>query len=145
MIENWYNISISKVTLALHVLHDAGASNHKNRTSHGLVLNDSTKRTNYHFSDGTVLKTHENDLFYLPKGSSYDIKGQNPGSCYAINFDSDISDKPFSVNFRNNEKLLKTFKDSVKDWSTNVPFYQASIKRNLYEIILMFIKELLFI
>lgn len=141
MTDKWINVSISKITLALHVLPGTGASGHKNRTAHGFVLNDSTKQVYYHFSDGTVLKTRENDFFYLPKASSYDIKELTSGSCYAINFDADISDKPFSVNFRHNEKLIKLFKDSAKDWYTNVSFCQASIKRNIYEIIIMLIKE----
>ena len=141
MIEEWKSVTISYIALAIHVLPGTGGTIHKDRTTHGFVFNNSNKQADYHFSDGTILKTYENDLFYLPKGSSYEVKERKTGGCYAINFDADILDKPFSMNFYQNEKLYKIFKDSERDWRSNNPYYQVSIKKNIYEIILMLIKE----
>ncbi len=141
MIENWKNVTVSNILLACYVPPGTGAITHKDRPTHGFVLNDSDKQADYHFSDGTLLKTFENNLFYLPKGSTYEVKEIKSGGCYAINFDADIFDTPFSVNFRHHERLFKIFKDSERDWQTNHPFYQLSIKRTVYEIIFMLMIE----
>lgn len=135
------NITVSEIILAVQVLPGTGTAIHKNRPSHGFVLNDSESRKDYCFSDGTVLKTTENDLFYLPKGSSYEVKTITQGSCYAINFNADIEQSPFSINIRNNEKMLKIFKNAVKEWYAKTPFYQITIKKSVYEILIMLARE----
>jgi len=136
------DITVSEIILAIQVLSGTGTLIHKNRPSHGFVLNDSFSQKNYHFTDGTVLKTFENDLFYLPKGSSYEVKIINQGSCYAINFIADIEQAPFSVNIKNVEKIRKIFKDAEKEWKTKSPTHQAFIKKSIYEIIIMISKEM---
>ncbi len=141
MFETHENITVSDIILATYVLPGRGTAVHKNRPSHGFVINDSDEEKNYCFSDGSILKTCENDVFYLPKGSSYEVKTTKEGSCYAINFEADIEVSPFSVNFRNSEKILKIFKDAEKLWRTKSPYYKAYIKKSVYEIILMLIKE----
>ena len=141
MLKNWENIIIGKVHIAMFVVAGTGSKKHFNRYAHGFVLNDSTKQCDYYFSDGTVLHTYENNLYYLPKGSYYEVKEINKGGCYAINFDADILDKPFCINFRNSEKLLKIFSDAEKAWRTKSAFYHNFIKKSLYEIIYMLEKE----
>ena len=80
------DITVSEIILAIQVLSGTGTLIHKNRPSHGFVLNDSFSQKNYHFTDGTVLKTFENDLFYLPKGSSYYVKGYQAGGLLCHQF-----------------------------------------------------------
>lgn len=141
MFDNNENITVSEIILAMHVLPGTGVTIHKNRPAHGFILNDSIGKKDYYFSDGTILKTYANDFFYLPKGSSYEVKEITQGGCYAINFNANITAMPFSVNFRNNEKLLRLFKNSEKEWLSKAPFYQATIKKNIYEIIIMLVNE----
>ena len=141
MLTNLNDLTISDIVLAVFVLPETGSIFHKNRSSHGLVFNVSGGEKDYVFSDGSVLKTYDNDVFYLPKGATYEVKAQNKGGCYAVNFDADIFCAPFSVNFRNNEKLLKLFKECEKLWYAKPPFYLIKIKKAVYEIILMIIKE----
>ena len=141
MFKNWEDITVSEIVVAMWVLPETGKTIHNNRPTHGFILNDSDGQKDYYFSDGTVLKTYENEFFYLPKGSYYKVETVKKGGCYAINFDADISGKPFSMSFRDNEKILKVFKDSEKAWREKTPFYQATIKKAVYEIILMIVKE----
>ena len=70
MFMNQENVTISEIILAMYVLPGTGTAFHKNRPSHGFVLNDSESRKDYYFSDGTVLHTYEKHFFYLPKHSS---------------------------------------------------------------------------
>ena len=110
MNEQWKNIIITKISVAVYVAPNTGKNIHKNRQYHGLVLNDADSVKDYVFDDGYVMRTEGNSLFYLPKNSNYYVKQYQPGGCYAINFDAEFSDIPFSVSFRNTESLLHNFK-----------------------------------
>lgn len=112
-----------------------GKVTHTNRPYHGIVLNDEDAERDYYFSDGTVLKTRGNDLFYLPKGSSYYVKSISLGGCYAINIEADINDKPFSVNFRNAENIRKIFKNADKIWLSNPSYCKIYSIKSAYDII----------
>lgn len=138
---NQENIIVSDVRIACRVFPGMGTMVHKDRPSDGFVINDGKSVKYYYFSDGTVLKTHENEFFYLPKRSSYEVKEIKPGGCYAINFDSDIVSEPFCLKFRNYEKVLKIFKESEKQWRENTPYYQMTLKKSVYELILMVLNE----
>ncbi len=142
MFPNNENVTISEIVLAIYVAPETGANIHKNRASHGFVFNNASGQKDYCFSDGTVMHTGECDFFYLPKGSSYEVKTiHNTGGCYAINFQADVWGEPFSVHFRNSEKLLQLFKKAAKEWYTKAPYYQLSIKKYVYEMLLMLAKE----
>ena len=74
---NQENIIVSDVRIACRVFPGMGTMVHKDRPSDGFVINDGKSVKYYYFSDGTVLKTHENEFFYLPKRSSYEVKEIN--------------------------------------------------------------------
>lgn len=141
MIEKWGNLKIAKIVLAMYVPPKTGPSAHKGRPSHGLVLNDENSVKNYIFSDGTVLRTGGGELFYLPKGSTYCIESIQSDGCYAINFDADLDCEPFSLELKNNEKVLKLFKESARAWKTGDTFSEMTIIKSLYDIILQMAKE----
>ncbi len=137
VMERWENATISKIALALQVKKgDGGKSVHLNRPFHGFVLNDENSEKNYIFSDGKILNTKEKAFFYLPKGSSYRVETLTFGDCYAINFDADVSDEPFAINFRDPEPLFKLFKTATKIFTERVPFADVMIRKILYELIL---------
>lgn len=118
MNEQWKNIIVTEISIAVYVAPNTGKHIHKNRPYHGLVLNDSTSVKDYVFDDGRIMRTEENALFYLPKGSSYHVKTHQAGGCYAINFDAELSDIPFTMSFRNTEALFRNFKEACESWKS---------------------------
>ena len=144
MFENWNNIIVTKIGLAMYVPPKTGTAIHNNRPFHGLVFNGKGKNADYVFSDGFVLKVQENSLFYLPKGSSYRVITHTEGEgCWAINFDllDGIKSEPFSVRFQNTEKVLQNFKNSVDAFRKANNHSNLTIIKSLYEIILLLKKE----
>jgi AraC-like DNA-binding protein len=137
----WKNIVIKDISVAVYVAPGMKKHIHKNRTYHGLVLNDSNSVKDYIFDDGRIMHTDQNALFYLPKGSSYHVKSHQIGGCYAINFDSEIHDKPFSVSFRNTEALLHNFKAACEAWKSKNDQANLLAMRALYDGIYQMQKE----
>ena len=141
MNEQWKNIIITKISVAVYVAPDSGKHIHKNRPFHGLVLNDQSSVKDYVFDDGTTMRTEGNTLFYLPKGSSYYVKGYQAGGCYAINFDAEISDNPFCVAFRNTESVLHNFSAACEAWKSKNDQANLLAMRALYDGIYQMQKE----
>ncbi|MBQ8311362.1 MAG: helix-turn-helix transcriptional regulator [Clostridia bacterium] len=139
--EAWENVIVSSVAFAMYVPPDTGAIMHTDRAYHGFVLNCASSVKDYLFSDGTVLHTHGNELFYLPQGSSYRVKNLSSGGCYAINFHANLSDRPFVLGFRNADAVFKTFKDAELAWRTQSEFYHIVAMRAVYDLILQIHKE----
>lgn len=145
-ISRWENAVISRIALAIQVIGEPHIKRivHKNRPFHGFVLNEGNALRDYVFSDGRVMRTEAHTLFYLPKGSSYEAYPINSGdntSCYAINFDSDVTDIPFAINFRNPEPLIKCFHNAIRAWQEQAPFYNIVIRKNIYSILLLMEQE----
>ena len=141
MNEQWKNIIITDISLAIYVPPNSGKHIHNNRPYHGLVLNDASSVKDYIFDDGRILHTDQNTLFYLPKGSSYHVKSHQIGGCYAINFDSAILDKPFSVSFRNTEALFHNFKAACDAWRSKSDYANILAMHTLYDAIYQMQKE----
>ena len=141
MTEQWKKLSVKKITLAMWVLPRFGKTYHENRLAHGLVLNDEGKDNTYFFSDGRVLHTKGNELFYLPKGSTYRVKSADNSNCYAINFDAELSEEPFSIPIRDPEPMRKLFRDAAKEWKAHSDTRELSAMSALYEIVRLMIKE----
>jgi len=141
MTSKWSEALISKIQVAIYVAPDRGRHIHKNRDFHGLVLNDGEGEKNYIFSDGTVLHTVGGSFFYLPKGSSYYVKSLTPGGCYCINFDSEIRDEPFVINFRSYDKILHNFKAAAAAWQAGEELKHSLSMRALYDAIYRMQKE----
>lgn len=142
--KKWERAIIEEIALAVHVPFSTRRAVHNNRPYHGLVWNEAGSSRDYHFSDGTVLHTGERELFYLPKGSSYKTSNgfaENGSTCYAINFSAELSDKPFSMSFRNSEPIEKLFKTAATVWKRQDAFCDITIRKILYEIILLAAKE----
>lgn len=142
MYEEWNNIIINKISIAVEVKPGEGKSVHIDRPFHGLVLTDGDMVIDYHFSDGKVLHVDENSVFYLPKGSTYRAKDIKKGHCFAINFDADIECEPFSVPFRSAEAIQKIFKSAIAYWNNSESYGDVYFKKSLYEIIYLLLKEL---
>lgn len=135
MNELWLKAVISEIKVAMHVDPGTGRAVHNNRPFHGFVFNDSRGEKTYTFDTGRVMRTDKNCLFYLPKGSSYHVRSIPASGCYAINFDADISDEPFSVTLRNPESVLRNFKAAASAWKQGSPSREAAAKRAIYDAI----------
>ena len=143
MLENWSNATITNIILAMYVAPGTGAILHKNRPSHGFAINDSNAVKKIFFSDGTVLNWRPNELCYLPKHSNYKVVTQNTGGCWAINFDllEEYDEKPFKMSFRESGSVLGNFKKATQVWIEKPEFYNAIIKKHLYDIMIRIQKE----
>lgn len=126
---------IEKIELACLVAEEKAAPIHKNRKNHGLAF----------FCGGETILTFENKrikavkntLVYFPKGSDYTVRENSPGSCYAINFQMQTEGEfePFSVQIKNADAYLQSFKESQRIWTKKSPGYSAKIKSELYSIL----------
>lgn len=141
MNEEWRRLVSTKITLAMRVPATGGKDFHSNRPMHGLILNEELANKDYIFSDGRVLHTEGNELFYLPKGSTYQVKTYEGGGCYAINFDAELSDEPFTMRLRDIEGVRKIFHSAAKHWKAHDEMREMIAMRALYEIILAMIAE----
>ena len=135
MHSSWENLAVTHIHVALYVPPNSGQRIHHDRPYHGLVLNRSSSVRDYIFDDGFVLHTEGHSLFYLPKGSSYHVETICSGGCFAINFDAELSDKPFSVSFRNAESLLQTFKAACDAWKAGEPYAKVLAMRAVYDAV----------
>lgn len=135
MKKEWTEAVITKISLAMYVPPDTGKHIHKDRAFHGFVLNDESSVKDYCFSDGHVMHTKGGEFFYLPKGSSYYVKAIREGGCYAINFDTSITDEPFAVSFRNVEALLHSFKAACDAYKNQDELCDVLAMRALYDAI----------
>ena len=131
-----YEFDIREITHACYVAPNMGKLRHFDRPSHGLALNLGGDKE-YLFSDGTVVFVKENSLIYLPKGSTYYVKTNVPGGCYAINFQisEDVSFSPFSVSIKASSEFLHYFKSAKKQWESKNAGYKMHCKAELYSII----------
>ena len=141
MKREWSDIIITKIGGAVYVPPNTGTRIHKNRQFHGFVLNVSDDEKTYCFSDGRIMHTYNGYLFYLPKGSSYEVETQCGGGCYAINFEAEISDIPFAVKLRNMEALRKRFHIACNDWKINAQTRQCAAMETIYYSIYQMFKE----
>ena len=131
-----YDFNITEIITACYVGTGKGRHKHTDRASHGLALHLFGDKE-YHFSDCRVVRVGENDVIYLPKGSSYFVKTNIPGECYAINFQisEDIGFSPFAVNVKSASELLAYFKSAKRHWDYKRVGYQMRCKADLYRVI----------
>lgn len=141
MKNEWKSLNITDAYIAVYVPKNNGRHIHKNRPWHGFVLNDAGAVRDYCFSDGRVLRTDGGSLFYLPRGSSYYVRQIELGGCYAINFDADISDEPFSVNIKNYETLKKSFRIAADEWRAHSEGARAAAMRALYDAVYLLLNR----
>ena len=110
-----HNVVITDIRHALFVNRSEASLVHKNRASHGIALNLSSSDKIYTFSDGPALTLKQNEIIFLPKGSSYTVKTENSGDCYAINFDvaDDIDATPFIFKIKNYNGVKERFEKAA--------------------------------
>ena len=143
MLENWKDIIITDIKTAICVAAGSGIVVCNNRNSHGFIINDDISDREYIFSDGTVLKTPPNSIFYFPKNSNYRVKTITNGDCWAINFDlaQEINEKPFVVIPKNPSYILENFKEAANTFKNRTSYCNLISRKNLYDIVTKIIKH----
>lgn len=140
----WKKATVTEIGLVVYVMPNMGTAVHIDRPYHGFIINTNGAVRDYYFSDGSVMHAGENELFYLPKGSSYRAVDIIPGGCYAINFSTleEIQEPPFSIGLRNSEQILKSFKEAEKAWKSGAEYKHSAACRAIYDIIIGLEKEM---
>ena len=141
-----YDFNIENVRLAIYVKPGTGTSVHKNRASHGIAINisanpDDTKK--YVFSDNKTVLVGQNEIVYMPKGSSYTVSSNNSGNCYAINFDisANTDFEPFSFKLKNAPAFIEEFEKATILWGSKNTAFHMQCKATLYNILSMMQSE----
>ncbi len=115
---------------------------HKDRPFHGFVFNlEGIKE--YTFESGSVLTLSENEILYLPKHSTYTVRSNKLGGCFAINFDckNPFPFKEFLFSPKHPENYLKCFQKSALEWEKKqIGYYERSSER-FYRLISMMKQE----
>lgn len=141
-----YDFNITDIRIALYVEPGTGTRIHKNRTSHGVAINVSPNPDNikkYIFSNNKTVFVGQNEIVYMPKGSSYTVFSKNSGYCYAINFDvsENIDFEPFLFKPKNASAFIKNFEKATKLWKNKNTAFHMQCKSILYNIISMMQSE----
>ncbi len=127
---------ISQIVLACRVPAGEGGTVHKNRPSHGLMLNCKGIKT-YSFSDGTVCTVKENEVLYIPKNSTYVVTVIEAGDVYCINFQcfDETPYKPFVLAITNVDEVLKAYQSAEKAWQRVMDGREYRVMSSLYKIL----------
>lgn len=133
MKEEWKDLLITRVSLAVYVAPHTGKHVHEDRPFHGFVLNDDNGVKDYCFANGHVMRTEGGSLFYLPKHASYCVRTIRAGGCYAINFDAAIDDEPFALQLKQADVLKQNFRIACEEWSSHAQTSTCSALRTLYD------------
>ena len=132
-----YNFNISKVDLALAVEKSRSDREHRNRPFHGLVY-VLEGRYGYRFLTGETYTVEKGRLFYLPKGSSYDVRETDDSVCLAVNFDLEDSDVTFPFmqwGTAFSSRFEGAFKRLVREWERKDAGYVLKSKSILYDVL----------
>lgn len=136
------DFDISKIIAALQVPAGSGDAVHINRPSHGLAIHLEGRKI-YRFEGRKPMVVQKNDIIYMPKGSSYLVKAERQGECFAINFDfyEDKTFEPLVFHTKNSLRFIEAFKRAAKVWQTKQPGYISACKAELYSVLSAMEKE----
>lgn len=130
------DFTVTKIALACKVFAGTGAKTHLDRPCHGLAFHLGGEKI-YRFSDGKSLTVYENDVIFLPQGSSYVVEEKKIGDCYAVNFELSERENfpPFTLRIKNAQPLLSSFKCAEQAFTRKKVDWSATAKSALYAII----------
>ena len=137
-------LQITKIALVLRVtpLAQGRYEIHRNRPTHGLIQNVSGEKR-YEFADGMHFSVRAQEIFLLPRGSTYRVTGVEPGPCYAINFD--VSERktrtPFVFEPRNPAAYLSAFREAEYAWRTRQEGYLLKCQEMLCRLLYQTVQE----
>lgn len=130
------NFTVQRITTACYVEPGHHQPVHTNRPSHGFAF-ICDKSAEFLFNDGKCLVAQKNDIVYLPKGSSYLAKSEDPGGVYAINFtiDTELETPPFLFHTNASMQFMELFKNAESSWKRKKTGYYLQCMSVLYQIL----------
>lgn len=131
-----YSFDIQDIVVACYVPSGGGTPVHQNRSSHGIVLYTGGK-TVFSFDRTKTMSVCENEIAYLPKGSSYSVTSSGKCGCFAVNFQlfKDASFSPFKFKIKNQSGFAELFKSIEEEWRLKGSGYEMKCKALLYNIL----------
>ena len=138
-----HDFLIRKIYFALYVEIGKGMTVHVNRAENGIAINVSSYEKTYVFSDGKRITIGQNEMIFLPKGTSYQVECKQTGECYAINFeyDGEQSFQPFRFVPKNVSGFISRFEKVSTFWRDKKGAYHMECKALLYEILALMQNE----
>ena len=132
-----HDFLIRRIYFALYVEMGTGRTVHTDRAGNGIAINLSAYEKTYLFSDGKRFTIGQNEMIFLPKGSSYRVECKQTGECFAINFDyeGDLAFPPFRFVPKNLTAFVSRFDKVCKLWRDKKGAYHMECKALLYEIL----------
>lgn len=136
------DVAVTEIILACKVAAGTGIRVHNNRPSHGFALNTAGRKT-YIFNDGKKLCVGENDIIFLPEGSSYVVDDEISGDCYAINFKicPNAVFSPFVLHIKKSAEITEYFKEAEKCFSLKQYGYSYKCRAYLYSVFHIVVAE----
>ena len=133
------DLNVTDIAFAIYVDKSIATTVHKNRPSHGLMINASEAQKKYIFSDGKIITVRQNEILYMPKNSSYTVESERRGECYAINFELEDGQHfdPFVFKPKNAAVYFKHFEKAHLAWKNRSGPYRMKCKAYLYEILIL--------
>ncbi len=131
------DINISKINLCILVPAGAGQPIHKNRLSHGLVIQLSGVKR-YVFDEGGSFSASAGDVFYLPKFSNYRVETLDEGDCIAVNFDlydESITFKRFIFSPSHPSRYEQSFRKLLGQWNMKGDGYLNVCRMLIYGLV----------
>ncbi len=135
-------LTVAAIVFACHVPAGQGDADHRDRPSHGVALHLSGHRV-YHFSDGERIEVTAGDLIFLPERSTYTVRSEEAGECYAINFriTEDLSLAPFRLRLRNPAPAAEAFRAAEAAYRTRPSGWREKCFAELYAILALLRRE----
>lgn len=136
------DVAVTEIILACKVAAGTGIKVHNKRPSHGFALNIAGRKT-YIFNDGKKLSVGENDIIFLPQGSSYVVDDEISGDCYAINFKicPNAVFSPFVLHIKKSAEITECFKEAEKCFSSKQYGYSYKCRAYLYSVFHIVVAE----
>ena len=135
-------IRVTNIRIATLVERNKGTPIHKNRASHGIVMELNGIKT-YSFENGRSLRVEQNDIIFLPKGSDYQVSSQLAGDCLCVNFEveGELDPTPFVKKAKNAGGFKRQFEKAAEAWISKKPGYEMKTLSALYGIIALLQEE----
>lgn len=130
------DFTISNIEACLFVERDNIKFIHRNRHSHGICLNMDNDSI-ITFSTGKKLHIRKNELYFLPRGSDYNVDTVTYGECFCINFHLQNEEffEPFIIAPKDYTRFLNLFSECAKAFALRKQGFRLKCKALLYEIL----------
>lgn len=132
---------VTKLTLAIRVIHNTGRNVTKNRKAHGFAYMYGGGFSVL-FDDGTLIRAGEGEIIFLPKGSNYTVIHERPEvdperGCYAVNFLLEGGEvlEPFRLSIKNRSQVATIFQNLIRMFKNRRPGHYEQSLSELYRLL----------